>query len=57
MSLLDLVRRQTVAVEVAGDVIVVTMPGTGFSITYEKTDNNQLVANSFSARKIHRTRS
>jgi hypothetical protein len=56
MSLLDLVRRQKVAVEVAGDVIVVTMPGTGFSITYEKTDNNQLVANSFSARKTQRTR-
>jgi hypothetical protein len=44
-----------VAVEV-GDGIVVTMPGTGFSITYEKTDDNQLVANSFSARKIQRTR-
>jgi hypothetical protein len=28
------------------------MPGTRFSITYEKTDDNQLVANSFHARKI-----
>jgi hypothetical protein len=51
MRLLALVRRQKVSVEVAGDVIVV-MPGTGFSITYEKTDDNQLVANSFYARKI-----
>jgi hypothetical protein len=38
MKLLDLVRRQKVAVKVAGDVLVVTMPGTTFSITYEKTE-------------------
>ena len=44
MKLLDLLRRPKVAVEVAGDVLVVTMPGTTFSITYEKTDENQLVA-------------
>ena len=36
----------------AGDVLVVTMPGTTFSITYEKTDENQLVASSFQARKL-----
>jgi hypothetical protein len=52
MRLLDLVRRQKVAVEVAGDVLVVTMPGTTFSITYEKTDENQLVASSFRSRKV-----
>jgi hypothetical protein len=44
-------RRERVAVEVAGDVLVVTMPGTSFSITYEKTDQNRLVATSFHARK------
>jgi hypothetical protein len=51
MRLLDLVRRQRVAVKVAGDVLVVTMPGTSFSITYEKTDENGLVAIFFHARK------
>jgi hypothetical protein len=51
MKLLDLVRRQKVAVKVAGDVLVVTMPGTTFSITYEKTEENRLVASSFRARK------
>ena len=50
MKLLDLVRRQKVAVKVAGDVLVVTMPGTTFSITYEKTEENRLVASSFRAR-------
>ena len=51
MKLLDLVRRQKVAVRVAGDVLVVTMPGMTFSIVYEKTDQNRLVASSFHARK------
>jgi hypothetical protein len=51
MKLLDLVRRQKVAVRVAGDVLVVTMPGTTFSITYEKTEENRLVASSFQGRK------
>ena len=51
MRLLDLIKRPKVAVTVAGDVLVVTMPGTTFSITYEKTDENRLVANSFHARK------
>jgi hypothetical protein len=50
MRLLDLIRRQKVTVEVGGDVLVVTMPGTGFSITYEKTEENQLIASSFHAR-------
>ncbi len=54
MRLLDLLRRPKVAVEVAGDVLVVTMPGTTFSITYEKTDENRLVARSFQARKQHK---
>jgi hypothetical protein len=51
MKLLNLVRRQKVAVRVAGDVLVVTMPGTTFSITYEKTEDNRLVARSFHGRK------
>ncbi len=50
MRLLDLIRRQKVTVEVGGDILVVTMPGTGFSITYEKTEENRLVASSFHAR-------
>ena len=49
MRLLDLIRREKVAVTVAGDVLVVTMAGTDFAITYEKTDENQLVACSFRA--------
>jgi hypothetical protein len=36
---------------VGGDVLVVTMPGTGFSITYEKTEENRLVASTFHAPK------
>jgi hypothetical protein len=47
MGLLDLIKRPKVIVRVAGDVLVVTMPGTTFSITYEKTDENRLVASSF----------
>lgn len=51
MRLLDLVRRKKVAVRVAGDVLIVTMPGTTFSITYEKTEENRLVASSFHSGK------
>jgi len=29
----------------------VTLPGTSLSVVYEKTEDNQLLANSFSARK------
>ena len=47
MRLLDLIRREKVTVTVAGDVLVVTMAGTDFEITYEKTDENRLVACSF----------
>ena len=47
MKLLGLLRRPRV-----GDVLVVTMPGTTFSITYEKTDENQLVASSSKTRKL-----
>jgi hypothetical protein len=51
MGLLDLVRRQKVVVRLAGDVLVVTMPGTTFSITYKKTEGNRLVASSFRGQK------
>jgi hypothetical protein len=44
-------RKPKIAVEVAGDEIVVTMPGTSFKVVYEKTDEGQLIANSFSARR------
>ena len=50
MRLLDLIRGQKVTVKVDGDVLVVTMPGTDFRITYEKTDENRLVASNFHAR-------
>jgi hypothetical protein len=44
-------KRSKVSVEVSGSEIVVRMPGTSFSVVYEKTDDNQLIANSFSGRK------
>jgi hypothetical protein len=40
-----------IVLEVSGGEILVTMPGTSLSVVYEKTDDNQLIANSFSARK------
>jgi hypothetical protein len=42
--------RSKITVEVLGDEILVTMPGTSFSIVYEKTKDNQLIASSFSGR-------
>jgi hypothetical protein len=47
MRLLDLVRRQKVDVKVAGDVLEVTMPGTDFRITYEKTDDGRALSGRF----------
>ena len=47
MGLLDLLKPRKVIVTVAGDVLVVTMPGTAFSVSYEKTTENQLVVSSF----------
>jgi len=43
-------RRSKITVEVLDDEILVTMPGTSFSIVYEKTKDNQLIASSFSGR-------
>jgi hypothetical protein len=45
-------RKPTVSVEVSGAEIIVSMPGTRFNVVYEKTDDNQLVANSFFAPKV-----
>jgi hypothetical protein len=42
-------RKPTVSVEVLGAEIIVRMPGTRFSVVFEKTDDNQLIASSFSA--------
>ncbi len=44
--------RSKIHVEVLGDEIVVTMPGTDFSIVYEKVEDNRLIASTFSARKV-----
>jgi Holliday junction resolvase-like predicted endonuclease len=46
-----LVQTAKIVVEVKGGEILVTMPGTSLSVVYEKTEDNQLLANSFSARK------
>ena len=46
--------RTNISVEVSGADIIVTMPGTSFSVVYEKTDDNKLIANSFSAPKLQR---
>jgi hypothetical protein len=44
--------RSKIAVEVLDDEILVTMPGTSFSIVYERTKDNQLIASYFSGRKV-----
>jgi len=44
-------REPEIVVEVKGGEILVTMPSTSLSVVYEKTEDNQLIANSFSARK------
>jgi len=44
--------RSKIAVEVLDDEILVTMPGTSFSIVYERTKDNQLIASDFSGRKV-----
>jgi hypothetical protein len=39
-------------VEVLGADIVVTMPGTGRRVVYSKSEDNKLVASTFSAPKV-----
>ena len=41
-----------IIVEVLDGEILVSMPGTSFSVAYEKTKNNRLVASSFTGRKV-----
>jgi hypothetical protein len=47
------VQRSNIIVEVFDDEIIVTMPGTSFSVVYEKTKNHRLIARAFSGRKVH----
>lgn len=54
---LSWIRRLKIIVEVLDDEILVTMPGTHYSVAYEKTKNNRLIASSFSGRKVHGERS
>ena len=54
---LSWLRRSKIIVEVLDDEILVTMPGTSFSVVYEKTKNNRLIASSFSGRKVRDERS
>jgi hypothetical protein len=51
MKLFSLARSK-IAVEVLDDEILVTMPGTSFSIVYVRTKDDQLVASYFSGKKI-----
>ena len=45
-------RKQKVVVRVAGNKIIVTLPGTNFNVTYERTsDDPGLVARSFGGRR------
>ena len=44
--------KSKISIEVLDEQILVTMPGTSFSIVYEKTKHNQLIASSFSGRKM-----
>jgi hypothetical protein len=49
--------RSKIIVEVFDKEIFITMPGTSFSVLYEKTKNDRLMASSFSGRKVHDERS
>jgi len=47
--ILDLSRKPKVTVEHSDAGILVTLPGTGFSVIYVKTDDNRLIASAFSS--------
>ena len=49
LLILDLFRKPKVTVEHSDAGILVTLPGTGFSVIYVKTDDNKLIANAFSS--------
>ena len=44
-------RKQKVVVRVAGNKIIVTLPGTNFNVTYERSSDGPLVARSFGGRR------
>ena len=50
-------RKPKTVTEVAGDEIIVTMPGTNFRVAYEKTEGGKLIASSFSGRNSESGRS
>jgi len=47
--ILDLFRKPKVTVEYSDAGILVTLPGTGVSVIYVKTDDNKLIASAFSS--------
>lgn len=49
--ILDWFRKPKVAVKHSGADIIVTLPGTSFSVVYVKTEDNKLVASTFSGAK------
>jgi len=49
--ILGLFGKPNVAVEHSGADVIVTMPGTSYRVIYTKTDDNKLIASSFSAPK------
>ena len=48
----DWFRKPHLTVEVLGADIVVTMPGTSCRVVYTKTDDNKLIASTFTASKV-----
>ena len=54
--ILDWFRKPHLTVEVLGADIAVTMPGTGCRVVYTKTEDNKLVASTFSAPKVPRAK-
>jgi hypothetical protein len=49
LLILDLFRKPKVTVEHSDAGIIVTLPGTGFSVIYVRTGDNKLVASGFSS--------
>ena len=50
--ILDWFKKPKLTVEVLGADIVVTMPGTSCRVVYTKTEDNKLIASTFSASKV-----
>jgi hypothetical protein len=45
-------KKPNLTVEVSGADLVVTLPGTGCRIAYTKSEDNKLIASSFSASRV-----